>query len=326
MKKIALITGIVGQDGSYLADFLLRKGYRVVGLSLSSDSEALWRLDYFKIRNKVDLEVGDITDVARMEKIISACKPDELYNLAGISSVAKSWDHPVETFRVNASAVIGMLDILRRKSPQTRFFQASSAEIYGNIKGVANEKINIFNPLHPYGVAKLAAHCAVKNFRDQYGLFAVNGIMFNHESPLREDYFVTKTIVQGAVRVARGEIKKMQLGNIETYRDFGFAGDFVDAMRRMLNYKRAEDLVICTGKSFAIKDFVREAFACVGIADWRAHIQIDQSRVRKQEVQKMRGSSAKIKKELYWKPTISFKKLVKMMVEYEIKTLPHGSK
>lgn len=326
MKKIALITGIAGQDGSYLADFLLRRGYRVIGLSLSSDSEALWRLDYFKIRNKVELEVGDMTDVARMEKIISVCKPDELYNLAGISSVAKSWNHPVETFRVNASAVIGMLDILRRKSRQTRFFQASSAEIYGNINDVVNEKINIFNPLHPYGTAKLAAHCAVKNFREQYGLFAVNGILFNHESPLREDYFVTKTITQGVARIACGEIKKMQLGNIEVYRDFGFAGDFVDAMWRMLHCIRAQDFVICTGKSFVIKDFVREAFACVGIDDWRAHIKIDQSRVRKQEIQKMRGSSTKIKKELHWKANIHFKKLVKMMVEYEINILTNDNK
>ncbi|KKR07415.1 MAG: GDP-mannose 4,6-dehydratase [Candidatus Peregrinibacteria bacterium GW2011_GWC2_39_14] len=316
--------GLAGQDGSYLANFLLQKGYRVVGLCHSSDPKALWRLDYFNIRSKVKLEIGDITDAAHMEKIINAYKPDELYNLAGISSVARSWDRPVETFRVNALAVIGILDVLRRRSPQTHFFQASSAEIYGNVREVVNEKISMFNPLHPYGTSKLAAHFAIKNFRDQYGLFAVNGILFNHESPLREDYFVTKVIAQGVARLVRGEVKKFRLGNINVSRDFGFVGDFVEAMWSTLNHTRAEDFVICTGKSFTVRDFIREAFACIDIADWQKYIEIDSLLVRKQEVKKMRGTSAKIKKELDWRPTISFKTLVKMMVEHEINTLQHG--
>ena len=287
MQKTALITGVAGQDGSYLADFLLKKKYHIVGLTTSLSKQHLYRLAYFNLLKKITLIKGDVGDGKLMTKIIKKYQPDELYNLAGLSSVAKSWGDPAENFRINAGAVIELLDCVRTASPHTRFFQASSAEIYGQAKGVITEETDTFEPIHPYGVAKLAAHKAVKIFRVHYNLFAVNGILFNHESPLRDSHFVTKIIARGAAAIARGSKKKIALGNLGAKRDFAFAGDVVEAMWRMLQETKPSDFIICTGKTFSVADVAREALAAIGIKNWRSCITIVESRKRKHEVRVM---------------------------------------
>lgn len=321
MSKTAIITGISGQDGAYLADLLLKKKYKVVGIARSKDKNSLCRLRIFGLLNKITLIKGDILDAVLIKKILLRYKPEEFYNLAGQSSVAESWKNPVLTFKTNALAVVQILELIKTCSPHSRFFQASSAEIFGDSKVSANEKSTPFNPLNPYGTAKLAAHLTVKNFREQYGIFACNGILFNHESPLRPDYMVSKKIVRGVVRISSGLDNKIILGNIKISRDWGYAGDFVQAMWLMLRQKQPRDFVISTGKNFTVEQFVAEAFRCVGIKKWRQFIAIDKKLVRKVDIKNMRGSSSLIQRELGWKPAVNFKHLVKMMVDHEIKSV-----
>ncbi|OGH70087.1 MAG: hypothetical protein A2754_00695 [Candidatus Magasanikbacteria bacterium RIFCSPHIGHO2_01_FULL_47_8] len=323
MKKTVLITGVTGQDGSYLANFLLTKDYRVIGLVTSDSKDKLWRLDHFKIRSEVELVAEDITESAKMAAVIRRYQPHEFYNLAGQSSVARSWENPSETFKVNALAVVQILELLRLHSPHTRFFQASSAEIYGDIDTTITEKINIFRPLHPYGTSKLAAHLAVKNFREQYGLFASNGILYTHISPLQADYTVAKNIAKGAALVACGQADKITVGNIAVLRDWSYAGDVVRAMWMMLQQKKAEDFVICSGKSSPVKSFAEEALRYVGRKPWKKYIFSDKNLMRKNDTKKMFGSSKKLQR-LGWRPEVDFKKLVKMMVDFELNALQHG--
>lgn len=317
-KKIAIITGIDGQDGAFLSDLLLKKNYRVIGIALSMRKERMAKLEYFGIADKVDIITGSISDVGLMKKILKERKPDEIYNLAGQSSVAGSWEDPTGTFETNASAVIQMLDLIRVVSPQSHFLQCSSAEIYGEAHRVITDNHIKYDPLNPYGISKLAAHLGVKNFRDQYGLFACNAILFNHESPLRADCTATKKIAGGVVKIALGLESKIKLGNLDVNRDWGYAGDFVKAMWLMSQGEKPEDYIICTGVSFPLKKFVKEAFRCVGIKNWRDYIVVDDDLMRKQEVKSMRGSPARINKELGWKSEIDFKNLVKIMVDFEM--------
>lgn len=321
MSRVAIITGITGQDGSYLANLLLQKKYRVVGIAPNLTKKALWRLDYLGIHKRLTLVAGKLTDTKLLTQLLTRYHPRELYNLAGQSSVGQSWNHPNETFSVNATGVIQLLELIQRHSPKTRFFQASSAEIYGNSSKRITEATTAFAPLHPYGVSKLAAHLAVKNFRSQYGLFVVNGVMFNHESPLKDTFFVTKQIVQGVAKIACGQAKSLELGNLATKRDFGYAEDFVRAMWLMLQPSKPSDYILCTGKTRAISAFVAEAFKTVGIKNWQSYVRQNATRLRKNEVQNMRGSSAKIKRDLGWTPTVTFPQLVKKMVRYELKQL-----
>lgn len=324
MSKTALITGIAGQDGAYLANFLLGKKYRIVGVTMSKKSKELYRLAYFGIITQITLVEGDICDREFMSRIIKKYQPDEFYNLAGISSVAKSWKYPEEMFKVNAAAVLQLLGIIHLISPHTRFFQASSAEIFGPCSTPVSEKMTTFNPLHPYGIAKLAAHLAVKSFRTQYGMFVVNGVLFNHESPLRDDYFVSKVIVRGVARIAQGSKEKIGLGNLAAERDFGFAGDFVRAMWLMLQSKQPRDFIICTSRNFRVQDFVQEAFARIGVKKWRQYVEIVPALIRKQDIKKMRGNSARIQKELRWRPRLNFRQLVKIMIGYELDKIRKG--
>lgn len=317
MKKTTIITGITGQDGAYLAKLLLEKKYQVVGVAPTATIRDCWRLDYFGITKKIKIITGSLLDKKFVSGIVKKYQPQEFYNLAGQSSVARSWEEPVETAEINFLAVLHQLEAVRQYSPKTKFFQASSAEIYGQAPGVITEKTNYFQPMNPYGVSKLAAHQSVINYRERYGLFAVNGILFNHESPLRMSEFVTKIICCNVIKVVRGDIKTFSLGSLSKRRDFGFAGDFVDGMWRLLQLSKPHDAVFCTGQTNSIEDFVHEAFLSVGIKDWKKHVTIDPTLIRKREVAAMRGDHRLLTKLTRWKPTVNFAGLVKIMVDYE---------
>lgn len=318
MGKTAVITGISGQDGAFLADLLLKKSYKIVGVAPVIFNKELWRLENFGIRDKLILIRGDITNNDLIEGVLKRYKPDEFYNLAGQSSVGKSWENPKLTFKINGKAVAEILKRIKKYSPRTRFFQCSSAEIYGNSRKVITEKSSGFKPVNPYGKSKLFAHLAVQKFREKEGLFACNGILFNHESPFKNDFTVSKKIVRGVVRIVAGLDKKIVLGNLNTKRDWGYAGDFVRVMWLMLQQKKPSDFVICTGVSFSIKQFVAEAFWQVEIKNWRSFVEIDKDLFRKNEVKNMRGSCRRVKRLLGWKPEVNFKRLVKLMLDYEL--------
>lgn len=317
MKKTAIVTGISGQDGAYLANLLLKKNYDVVGIAPIINNKELWRLGYLGIKNGPSLIKGDITDGNLIKRILKKYKPEEFYNLAGQSSVSRSWANPSATFYTNGYAVIMILEALRRYSPQTRFFQCSSAEIYGDTSEIVTEKYRRFEPVNPYGISKLAAHLSVENFRKQYGIFAVNGVLFNHESPLRSDFMVSKKIVAGVAKISLGFKKKLILGNVNVYRDWGYAGEFVKAMWLTLQQSSPQDFVICTGVSLPITEFIKEAFNCVGITDWKSFVSFDKKLFRKMDVLKMVGSPKRIKRILGWKQKTDLKKLVQMMIDYE---------
>lgn len=318
MKKIAVITGITGQDGAYLADFLLNKKYQVIGIFSKQVNNNFFGLNFFKIKNKIKLMAGDIRDEFFIAELLKKYQPDEFYNLAGQSSVGKSWADPRGTMEINGRAVETMLKNIKKHSPKTKFLQCSSAEIYGDSRRVVTEKNRQFKPLNPYGKSKLRAHLAVEKFRNQLGLFAVNVILFNHESPLRPDFMVTKKITKGAVRIAKGLDKEIILGNLSSARDWGFAGDFVRAMWLVLQNKSPQDFVVCTGKSYTLKQFLVESFRQVGIKDWKKFVKIDKSFFRAKDVKNMRGSSALLQKKLGWKPKTDFKKLIKILVDFEL--------
>lgn len=319
MKKVVLITGITGQDGAYLAALLLQKKYQVIGITRSISATKPWRLDYLGITKKITLISGSLLDTKFVVKTLKKYQPTELYNLAGESSVARSWKQPVEIHNINFLAVTNLLEAIRLVSPHTKFFQASSAEIFGQAPGIITEKTNCFDPKTPYGIAKLAAHQTVNLYRDHYGLFAVNGILFNHESPLRDNVFVTKVISQGVAKVATGKLKSFSLGSLVSARDFGYTSDFVDAMWRLLQMKKPENAVICTGKTHTIAEFVAAAFRVVGIKNWQQYITFDPGLVRKREVKIMQGSHARLTRLTGWKPSHNLNQLVRLLVGFELK-------
>lgn len=318
MAKTAVITGIAGQDGAYLSDFLLKKKYQVIGIAPSLTKKFLVNLDYFKITDKLRLYKGDVTDRRIIKNIFKKFKPDEFYNLAGQSSVAVSWQSPAETFLINAFAVEQMIEILRVDSPKTRFFQASSAEIYGNKTSRLNEDEKIFAPSNPYAVSKLAAHFGVVNQRLNYGLFLCNGILYTHTSPLQTELAVAKKIVSGAVAISQGSNNKLKLGDISIVRDWGFAGDVVRAMWKILQQSYPADYIICTGQSYSIKKVVELAFQEVGVKNWKKHVIIDSNLIRKNDVNIMRGSCLRLRN-IGWKPSANLEKIVAMLVEFEKK-------
>lgn len=321
MQKTALITGVAGQDGSYLADFLFRKKYKVIGVTMSLNKKNLCNLALFGLISKIKLIKGDITDSKFIKRILLRYRPNEFYNLAAISSVAESWQKPELTWKVNVAAVVNILELIKKYSPAVKLFQCSSAEMYGNSRSIITEKNINFNPINPYGASKLAAHLAVKKFREDFGLFACSGIMFNHESPLRDDSKVSKKITLGVARIAVGLKKKIVLGNLDAARDWGYAGDFVRAMWLMLQQKKPVDFVICTGRSYPVRTFVAEVFRQAGIKKWRSFVEIDKNLLRKKDIRNMRGSYYMSKKILGWQPATNFKKLVKLMLDFELKNL-----
>ena len=313
--KSALITGINGQDGSYLAEHLLDQGYRVAGLVRRTSIRNLERVAH--LLERIELLNGDLLDQNSLINAVADAKPDEVYNLAAQSFVPASFSQPVLTGEFTALGVTRMLEAIRIVNPKIRFYQASSSEMFGKVQSVPQDEDTKFHPRSPYGVAKLYGHWITVNFRESYGMYAASGILFNHESPRRGTEFVTRKITLAAARIAAGKQKELRLGNLEARRDWGFTGDFVVAMRFMLQQDSPKDYVIGTGKTHTVQDFVDAAFSCLGL-DWRNYVVIDPKLVRPAEVDLLISNPRRAKDELGWTPRVSFHELVRMMVDADV--------
>lgn len=320
MKKIAFVTGMTGQDGPYLAKLLLEKGYHVIGLVKRYSSPNLENIKFLGIENDIEMITGDITDDGNMNHLIKTLRPNEFYNLAAQSFVGASWDLNKVTTEVNAVGPLNILNAIKQHSPDTKYYQASTSEMYGN--GINSNKQNEQTPFHPrspYGVAKLYAHWITINFRESYSLHASTGILFNHESPIRGKEFVTRKITDGVARIKLGLKDKIVLGNLEAKRDWGFAGDYVEAMWLMLQQSEPGDYVIATGEQHSIKELLQLSFESVGITDWQQYVESDPKFKRPAELHSLCGDSTKAEKILGWQRKTDFKTLVGMMVEADIK-------
>ncbi len=315
----ALITGVTGQDGAYLAQLLLGKGYRVVGLMRRSASSDVIgeRLRWLGILDQVELVDGNLTDISSLIRIIQACKPDEIYNLAAQSFVAASWQQPLLTGNVTALGAGNVLEAVRLVRPEARVYQASSSEMFGLIQEPVQSEKTPFYPRSPYGVAKLYAHWMTVNYRESFGLHASSGILFNHESPLRGIEFVTRKVTDGAARIKLGLASELPLGNLEATRDWGHARDYVQAMHLMLQQERADDYVIATGVTTSIRDLCRLAFAHVGL-NYEDHVKVDPRFMRPAEVEVLLGDSTKAQTALNWKPTTPLADMVSEMVDADL--------
>ncbi len=318
MAKRALITGITGQDGSYLAEFLLKKGYEVIGMVRRSSTVNFERIAH--IQDKVRLVPGDLLDEVSMIEILRTHRPVEVYNLAAQSFVQTSFGQPVLTGETTALGVTRVLDAIRLVDPEIRFYQASSSEMFGKVQEVPQVESTPFHPRSPYGVAKVYGHWITVNYRESYGLHGTSGILFNHESPRRGMEFVTRKISHAVAQIKLGKIDELRLGNLDAQRDWGFAGDYVDAMWRMLQRDTPEDYVICTGETHSVREFCQHAFEHVGL-DWEKHVVIDESFMRPAEVDLLVGDGKKAADELGWIPETSFTELVHMMVDADIALL-----
>lgn len=327
MAKTALITGILGQDGPYLAKFLLSKGYKVYGMVRRYSNPNFENLDYLGITDKVEYVDGDMTDESSLNQLIRTLRPDEVYNLAAQSFVGDSWAMAKLTTEVNALGVLYFLNAIKLFSPTSKFYQASTSEMFGlqNTNGYQDEKTP-FHPRSPYGISKVYAYWMTVNFRESYGLFACNGILFNHESPIRGLQFVTRKITNGVAKIKYGLAKELRLGNLEAKRDWGFAGDYVEAMWLILQQKNPDDYVVGTGESHSVKEFVELAFEYAGIKDWRKYVVIDPRFKRPAEVPALKANPKKAFEKLGWRPKVSFKELVKMMLEADLKRIKNLSK
>ena len=314
----ALITGITGQDGSYLAELLLEKGYKVVGMLRRSSSVNFGRIDH--IRDDIELAQGDLMDGASMVNVLRDHEPDEVYNLAAQSFVQTSFGQPVLTGEVTALGVTRLLDAVRLVAPDARFYQASSSEMFGKVAEVPQSENTPFHPRSPYGVAKVYGHWITVNYRESYGTYAVSGILFNHESPRRGLEFVTRKITDGVARIKHGKATELLLGNLDAQRDWGFAGDYVDAMWRMLQGDEPKDYVISTGETHTVREFCEIAFAAAGL-DWEQYVGIDERYYRPAEVDLLIGDPSLAREELDWSPTVTFEELIHMMVEADLKAI-----
>lgn len=317
MQKTALITGITGQDGSYLAEFLLGKGYRVVGMTRRTSTEVHERIEH--IVSDVEIVSGDLLDQSSITSIINDVAPDEIYNLAAQSFVPASWSQPVLTGEFTALGVTRVLEAIRHVNPAIRFYQASSSEMFGNTPESPQNERTAFYPRSPYGVAKVYGHWITVNYRESYGMFACSGILFNHESARRGKEFVTRKISDGVARIKLGLAKELRLGNLDAHRDWGFAGDYVRAMWLMLGQNEPDDYVIATGKTHSVRDFLRVAFEVAGLGSYEPYVVIDPRFVRPAEVDRLIGEASKAKRKLGWEPEVSFEELVAMMVASDIK-------
>ena len=318
MKKTAFITGITGQDGPYLAQFLLSKNYRVIGLVKRYSNLNLENLKFLNIHDQVELITGDITDENSINHVIKSMRPNEFYNLAAQSFVGVSWELNKLTTEVNAIGVLNILNAIKVHSPVTRFYQASTSEMYGNSDTPIQNETTAFKPRSPYGVSKLYSHWITINFRESYGLHASNGILFNHESPLRGIEFVTRKITDGVARIKLGLKDKITLGNLDVSRDWGFAGDYVEAMWMMLQHAVPEEFVISSGEKHTIKEFLNLSFAAVGINDWEKYIDIDPRFKRPAEISSLFGDNSKARRVLGWAPKTSFTQLVDSMIKADL--------
>jgi len=319
----ALITGVSGQDGAYLSRLLLDKGYRVYGLVARRSSEALWRLRELGVERSVEILTGDVTDASSLLRAVEQAAPAELYNLAAQSFVDRSWDLPAVTAQVTGMAVLNALEAVRCTDPKIRFYQASSSEMFGRARAPVQDESTAFHPRSPYGVAKAFGHWLTVNYRESHGLHASSGILFNHESPLRGIEFVTRKISAGVARIKRGRQQKLSLGNLEAKRDWGFAGDYVEAIWRMLQQDKADDYVIATGRSASVRDFCGIAFAHAGL-DYEAHVESDAALLRRADIDSVLGNPAKAKQALGWSPKTSLEALVAMMVDADLARLDEG--
>ncbi len=315
MAKRALITGITGQDGSYLAEFLLEKGYEVFGLVRRSSVNQLDRLSH--ILDKITLITGDLSDSASLIKALERSDPHEVYNLAAQSFVAASWEEPLFTANVTAMGVLNLLEAVKSINPKIRFYQASSSEMFGKVQEIPQTEKTPFYPRSPYGVSKVFGHWITINYRESYGLFASSGILFNHESPRRGHEFVTRKISMAAARIKLGLDKELRLGNLDAKRDWGFAGDYVEAMWLMLQEDTPDNFVIASGETHSVREFVQVAFNHVGL-DYESYVKVDPKFLRPAEVEILLGNPAKAESELGWKRKMSFEQLVKTMVDSDL--------
>jgi GDPmannose 4,6-dehydratase len=314
----ALITGITGQDGSYLAEFLLEKGYKVCGLIRRSSTENFDRIKH--IQDRVELIPGDLLDQGSLTSAIRTSAPDEVYNLAAQSFVPTSWHQPVLTGQFTSLGVTRMLEAIRTINPRIRFYQASSSEMFGKVLEVPQTERTPFYPRSPYGVAKVYGHWITVNYRESYALFAVSGILFNHESPRRGLEFVTRKISHTAARIKLGLSKELRLGNLEARRDWGFAGDYVKAMWLMLQHDQPEDFVVATGVNHSVRECVEIAFSHLNL-DWRQYVREDPALLRPADVDELIGDPTRARKVLGWEPNVNFEQLIKMMVDADLKAL-----
>jgi len=327
--KTALITGITGQDGSYLTELLLSKGYTVYGVIRRSSSFNTGRIDHIyqdphDPTPKMRLVYGDLNDASSLNKIIRTIAPDEIYNLGAQSHVRVSFDVPEYTGEVTALGTVRLLEAIRETGVKTKFYQASSSEMFGNAQSPQNEE-TMFQPCSPYAAAKLYAHWMTVNYRQGYGLFACNGILFNHESPRRGETFVSRKITKAVARIKHGLQDKLYLGNLDAKRDWGYAGDYVEAIWMMLQQPEPDDFVIATGETHSVREFLDEAFGYVKL-DWKQFVKIDPRYYRPNEVDLLLGDASKARKKMGWQPKVSFQGLVRMMVDADLKAeSPHAT-
>ena len=322
MSKRAIISGITGQDGSYLAELLLEKGYEVVGMVRRSSTPNLWRIEH--LLDRVQLRTADLLDQLSMIRVIEEVRPHEFYNLAAMSFVPASWDQPVLTGEFNALGVTRILDAIRQVDTSILFYQASSSEMFGKVRDVPQTEATPFYPRSPYGVAKVFGHHITVNYRESYDLFAVSGILFNHESPRRGLEFVTRKVSDGVAKVKHGLVDSLSLGNLDARRDWGFAGDYVRAMWTMLQCDRPDDYVIATGTSHSVRDLVRFAFSHVGL-EWEEWVRVDPNLLRPAEVDHLIGDASKARQKLNWSPTVDFEQLIGLMVDADMERMTRQS-
>jgi GDPmannose 4,6-dehydratase len=318
MTRTALITGITGQDGSYLAEFLLSQGYRVVGMVRRASTENFERIAH--LHGKIELRQADLLDQLSLIELVKDVQPNEIYNLAAQSFVPTSWQQPVLTAEFDGVGVSRVLEAIRLAAPEARFYQASSSEMFGKVRETPQKETTPFHPRSPYGVAKVYGHYITVNYRESYDLFACSGILFNHEGPRRGREFVTRKVSEGVARIKLGLQSELRMGNLDARRDWGFAGDYVEAMWRMLQQSTPDDYVVATGETHSVKELVEVAFKCVGL-DWERYVKIDPAFLRPAEVDLLVGDASKAKRVLGWTPRVTFHGLVEMMVRADLERL-----
>jgi GDPmannose 4,6-dehydratase len=322
MSKRAVITGITGQDGSYLAELLLANGYEVVGVVRRSSAPNYWRIEH--LLDRITLRPADLLDQLSLLRLIQDVRPHEFYNLAAMSFVPASWDQPLLTGDFNAMGVTRLLEAVRQVDQDIKLYQASSSEMYGRVREVPQTELTPFYPRSPYGVSKVFAHYITVNYRESYNLFTVSGMLFNHESPRRGLEFVTRKVCDGVARIKLGLADSLSLGNLDAHRDWGFAGDYVHAMWLMLQQDRPDDYIIATGVSHSVRDLVDIAFSRAGL-DWKKYVHIDEALIRPAEVDHLLGDASKARRELGWSPTVNFEQLIAMMVDADLERLRAGT-
>jgi GDPmannose 4,6-dehydratase len=321
--KRALVTGITGQDGSYLAEFLLQKDYMVFGMVRRSSTDNLARIEH--LLGQIELRSGDLLDQSSLTSILREVQPDEVYNLAAQSFVPASWEQPIATTQYTALGVARLLEAIRLECPHARFYQASSSEMFGKALEVPQNERTPLYPRSPYGVAKTYGHWVTVNYRESHNIFACSGILFNHESPRRGKEFVSRKVTDAVARIARGLASELRLGNLEARRDWGYAGDYVEAMWLMLQQDSPDDYVIATGETHSVRELVEIAFAAAGL-DWKKYVVVDPTLLRPAEVELLQGDYTKARRQLGWKPTVSFRDLIEMMVKADLEQYQRSAK